>query len=324
MLSSPSAQWEHLRQLSRRSAFGFFRTLARSLLRLGLDVTTSRISLVKESYERLYEKFRPDGSAVASTSVGPLWVDADKRGAAPRLLLFGTYEPAVGRAIEICAEPGMRVFDIGANVGFFTRLAASAVAPNGQVVAFEPDPENLVQLRRNATLTSVSVLVESFAVADSRTVARLYRDHRSNTRSSLEIIGQRGVRDVQAVATISLDEWCDDHRIESVDLIKIDIEGAEMRALAGARATIAKSRPLVIVEVWPQGLRAHGADFVDVIDWLESNHYECTPIGENFLDRKVTGIGDLHFVPPSQVEQPDGSRHINLLCRPLSVRGAGS
>jgi FkbM family methyltransferase len=151
---------------------------------------------------------------------------------------------------------GAGFIDVGANLGYYTRLAAHLVGPNGRVVAFEPVPETCRLLRRN-THEFGQVLAEEYAVADSEATVEFYV-HPSADQSSL--FPTAATRKI-SVPTRVLDDWND--RLERCDMIKMDIEGAEMAALRGARKLLARCKPLVFFEYAPETIGMTGATISD-------------------------------------------------------------
>jgi FkbM family methyltransferase len=157
---------------------------------------------------------------------------------------LGSAEPSVQLALERIIRPGMTVFDIGANVGFFTVIAARLVGDGGTVVAFEPLPENVAAIHHNVELNGFGsrVRVEQAAVGDSDGVA-------SFVVREMGGWGHVGAGGSLAVQTVMLDARISAGQVPVPDLIKLDIEGGEVAALAGLRSTLADHRPVILVEL---------------------------------------------------------------------------
>ncbi len=174
-----------------------------------------------------------------------LYVRLDDWVIGARISLSRTYEPHVAREARALLRPAMRVIDLGANIGYYTMLAAAHVGPSGSVLAFEPDPANGALLARSVAANGFrNVTLVPCAAAGATAAVDLLLDD-SNGR--LVAAGTPGARRVQAVA---LDQLLGpDH---PVDLIKMDIEGAEGLALAGMGRIIAASRPTIISEFSPR------------------------------------------------------------------------
>jgi len=152
---------------------------------------------------------------------------------------LGTYERQMQRLFRERIRPGATVFDVGANVGFFTLLASNLAGDSGRVYAFEPLPRNLDFLERHIRLNELSnVHVESLAVAAASGEAHF----RIAPHASMGGLAEGG--DLRVV-TASLDDLIAAERVARPDFIKMDIEGAESDALRGAAQLLA-SGPLTI------------------------------------------------------------------------------
>lgn len=188
--------------------------------------------------------------------------------------MFGAAE--VGLLGRICRE-GMSVLDIGANVGFHTLFFARAVGAGGRVWAFEPDPGNFAMLLGNLKLNAYrNVIAVPSAVGAATGKASLYRspfhcDHRVYPTWN----GQPSV----PVDMVSVDEFLPPG--QRVDLVKMDIQGAEGFALRGMRRTIASNPGLVmLMEFWPEGLRKAGFHPGEVLSDLQGLGFALYRIDE--------------------------------------------
>jgi FkbM family methyltransferase len=174
----------------------------------------------------------------------------------------GMYEPPVTRVFQHYARKGAAVVDVGANWGYFTLVAASAVGSTGSVAAFEPDPRQFAALSRNLALNGFGyVTARQAAVSDAagRVTLRGYTDRDEN----------RGISRIGAAADAPAERQFDvetvalDDRIDRapIDLVKIDVEGAEDLVLEGMRRGLAAHRyRALILELHPGLLRARGVD----------------------------------------------------------------
>lgn len=162
------------------------------------------------------------------------------------------YEPDVCAIIERIVKPGWVCVDIGAHLGWITRLLANLVGPGGYVIAFEAHPANVEQLRHNLADWGLArrVRVENMAVSDgTRDVVWLFP---GRNRSSAEwnivghdVEGKETAPELQVPAT-ALDEYFFSTR--HVHFVKIDVEGAEAQVLAGMRHLLREHRPIVLIE----------------------------------------------------------------------------
>jgi len=166
------------------------------------------------------------------------------------LIVRGTLEPPVQEALRRLLAPGDVFYDIGANVGFFTLLGARLVGPAGRVVAFEPVPWCARAVGNNIELNEFGhAQIRAEAVGDADGIARLLVVGEASW-SHLESTGRHAdVRDEIDVAVVALDSLVAAGTLPPPDVLKIDTEGAELQAIEGARATIARHRPAIVCEL---------------------------------------------------------------------------
>ena len=171
------------------------------------------------------------------------------------------YEEELGYLASILS-PGDVFIDAGAGYGIYSLLAAQQVGESGQVLAFEPAARTFEVLERNIALNSLTNVIERrVALADRSGTTSLFI-YADGSRNSLGGGASAGAR--QTVETSTLDEELARARLNRVDVIKIDTEGAEEIVLRGAKRVLAGSHPMVIFEANPEaashlGLKAEGA-----------------------------------------------------------------
>jgi FkbM family methyltransferase len=160
---------------------------------------------------------------------------------------LGSYEHEKRRAFESEIFAGGTVFDVGAHVGFYTLLASKLAGPEGRVVAFEPVPRNLLFLREHLRLNRVKNVEVVEAAASSRSGSVSFDLGPTHTMGA--VTGSGGL----VVRSVALDDFVESGTAPAPDVIKMDIEGEELRALEGARRLLERSRPTVF-------LATHGAE----------------------------------------------------------------
>ena len=180
---------------------------------------------------------------VAGRLRGKWWIPAS--GGKVIRVLNGTYEREQTEFFRNELRPGGTVVDIGAHVGYYTLLSAELVGPTGKVVAFEPNPRNFAFLRRHVTINRChNVDVEQLAVADRSGAEGFQAGAGSGTGRLVEAGGL-------SVRTVTVDEFCGARALRPTAM-KIDVEGAELRVLRGAKAILERDRPVIF-------LSTHGA-----------------------------------------------------------------
>jgi FkbM family methyltransferase len=158
-----------------------------------------------------------------------------------RAVFMGTYEAIEANLLSRNLEAGMVFADVGANVGFYTALAASLVGSNGRVLAFEPSPyayKRLLDLVTKNQLHNVTPINQG--VADRPGRLQLYLGTGSRNHSPTMVAHAN--TDQFEVPVTTLDEITSELGIDRIDFLKVDVEGFEPRVLAGAHRLLAERR----------------------------------------------------------------------------------
>ena len=223
-------------------------------------------------------------------------------------LHFGVYEKAETRFFESSCRGGMTFLDVGANIGYYTALAARAVGPNGKVVALEPDPESYSYLEKTIDANSAGN-VKSFRVAASDAPANLPLFISKDNRGDNRLYASADKRPQIEVEARPVGELLTENNISTVDLIKIDVQGYEPKVIAGLSETIARSPNLTILtEFWPKGITEGGGEaktFLDDLRTLGLTLYELRSDGNL---SELTDDNDLIF-------RHQGRKYTNLVGR---------
>jgi FkbM family methyltransferase len=213
---------------------------------------------------------------VRSGAAEGLWLAVNPR--TGQAISQGSCEPAVQRFLVAHVRHGMVVYDLGANLGFFSLLSARLAGPGGRVYSFEPDRGNADLLRSSAernALTNVEV-VEAAAWESSGWVAFASADSATTPdRGTGSVRTGRENSGDSRVAAIALDDFLG--RAQAPNLIKCDVEGAEVAVFRGAARLLEASRPVIVCEVHStengrelsELLQARGY----ALHWLDANHF---------------------------------------------------
>jgi FkbM family methyltransferase len=170
----------------------------------------------------------------------------------------GTYEPGVQEQLRKLLGAGCTFWDVGAHVGFFTLLASRLVGEGGHVRAFEPVEENRVRLQTALDLNGArNVTVHGCALAADAGERMLYAHEASNMWT---LVPERGEDQRVRIECRTLDELTS--ALGPPDLIKIDVEGAEVDALRGGRELLMRRRPTLIVEFTDDAAQAAGSELL--------------------------------------------------------------
>jgi FkbM family methyltransferase len=165
------------------------------------------------------------------------------------IYFHGSYEPDLAHLFEALIKPGMTVVDAGANVGELTLRAAQLVGPKGKVISIEPSPDVHSRLARNITRNGLQdrVIAVAAAASSSNGQADFFLGSEPDSLSSslnapADFRGER-----RPIETIRLDSVTSNHGLSQVDLIKIDVEGAEFDVLDGARKLLSSAVPPYVI-----------------------------------------------------------------------------
>ncbi len=162
------------------------------------------------------------------------------------------YEPHVTEGLRRCLKPGDCFLDIGANIGYFTLLGAALVGAHGRVLAFEPNRDNCALLTKSLRQNQFrNVRLYPYAVGAKEQTLALYRHGTSSTSILRDKSSQQAPPPGRpyGVRAVVLDDFLAD--LDRLDVIKIDIDGFEPRALQGMQRLIQRHRPVIFTEFCP-------------------------------------------------------------------------
>lgn len=191
-------------------------------------------------------------------------------------LALGVYENFEAILFQKEIQQGMTVLDMGANLGYYTVMFAHLVGPSGKVIAFEPDPQSGVVLKKNILANEFhNVSFVEKALSDHTGFIKLYVS--IENRGDNRIYDTKDGRESIEVEMVSLDDYLP--KDTKIDLIKMDVQGAESLILSGMEKTIKRSSPLIIfTEFWPKAIIETGKS------------------PENFLQKLIDLGFTLHFI----------------------------
>jgi FkbM family methyltransferase len=161
------------------------------------------------------------------------------------------------------------VIDVGGNIGQTALPLALALGDDGRVISFEPFPDTRRRFCRNLELNpDLGVTVEPLALGNAPGIAKMVR--RCRTNSGANQIADEG----QQVRVVTLDEYASE--MDRVDLIKVDVEGYELKVLEGAAGLLDKHRPRLYIELDDAALVRHGASAHQLLNFIASKGYRIT------------------------------------------------
>ncbi|MCZ7574924.1 MAG: FkbM family methyltransferase [Ardenticatenaceae bacterium] len=217
------------------------------------------------------------------------------------------------RIVASALRAGDVYLDIGANEGQMVSIASVATEPSGRVYAFEPREKAFQHLQLLCTAYRLAnVDLFQFLVGDHDGERVLFESSGAPSSSSLSREWAGGVPRVYPM--ITLDTWARQNSVQRVDLIKIDVEGAEMQVLRGAMQLLRQTQPLVIMEIRGREVRRRilGYDVPDLMELLCSVGYE------EFYSLRAAGLARIK----RETEILPGDNDL-LACCPRNTSDAG-
>lgn len=205
---------------------------------------------------------------------------SDENGVSASLLLEGSYEKEETQLIKGLLKRDMVFVDIGANIGYYSLLASKSCKV---IYSFEPDPRNFLMLMKNIRLNNyTNIYLFNKAVLDNNNPISFYMDSKNFGGSSFAETNPEEVGGKISIKPIRLDDIFIDSKI---DLIKIDVQGAEERVIKGAINTI-KNNPniKIIMEFCPYGIRQVGDNPENLLNLLDELGFSMKVIEENLRE----------------------------------------
>jgi len=228
-------------------------------------------------------------------------------GAAALIYFQGASEPELANFVKKFLRPGMVFVDVGAHLGEYTILGASMVQAAGRVHAFEARPDTFEILARNIQLNEVrNVAAQACGVWKDEGFCEFEKTPDPSVSALRPNAVAGDGRSLVRVKTISLDHYFSDSKLSKPALIKIDVEGAELQVLKGARSLLSSPEaPVVIVEYGPANTVAFGYRAGEVCDFLKELGYMIYQLNGDGLKR---------------IEYPPVLEHANDTCNLIAAK----
>ena len=273
-----------------KTAFIFLNRFAGHLPRISRKLLGG---LFGSYYETILEKLRPSEIMQIACQGSLMYVDTRDDSIARYLLTEGVWEPYETELMKQSIKPHMIFVDIGANMGYYTLLAARLMNGTGKVVAIEPISGNLRLLSLSVQANAyTNVIAVQEAVSNRAARTKLFFDQKNCTIVSFseDNLWAKGGGFVY-VNTMTLDSLLSDLEIEKVDVMKIDVEGAEGLVFEGGRK-IFRYVNKIFMEFKPQALRNLGTDPEKLtkqlihggfeISLIDEKNRRCIPVGQDY------------------------------------------
>lgn len=239
----------------------------------------------------------------------------DLRDRIQRLMWGGMFEPQVTRVVRQFLRPGMVFIDVGAHIGYFAVLAAAQVGPQGAVLAYEADPDNYERLNANLSPYPWARALH-MAVCAAEGEVTFYRTPQKEETGWGSLLGGEEHREAVVVPGTTLDHEVVARGLTRVDMVKVDVEGAEVQVLMGSDHLLAEFRPFWLMELNPQCLARGGYSRDDVLRLFREREYRLFHLGQD----KGKAIVTLIAIPEERREQTNGIGQWGIPIQPMLMR----
>jgi FkbM family methyltransferase len=232
-----------------------------------------RIKPIRAVYDWLFHLLKPKSVMVQGHR---MWLDNHDT---LELATHEVYEPFETALFKKEIKPGQTVLDIGANIGYYTLIAAKLAGPAGKVYAFEPDPDNFALLKKNTETNGYAnaVLVNK-AVSDKTKTAKLFLN--KTNKGDHRLYDSKDGRSFISIQTVKMDDFFK-KTDKKINFIKMDIQGSEAGAMEGLKILIRKNPRLkLITEFWPYGINQAGYSAARYLGTLKKLEFKIFEISE--------------------------------------------
>jgi len=252
---------------------------------------------IKVIHEFAKKKLRKDFAVVQGNK---MFLEED----ALNLSVNGVYEKFLTEVVKKEIKEGDVVLDIGSHIGYFTLIFAKLVSKTGKVFAFEPAPSSFLLLKKNIEINGYkNVVLVNKAVSNRNGKLRLFLNEKNKSDNRI-YNSNNGWKSIE-IESIKLDDYFKDYK-RKIDLIKIDVQGAEWRVVDGMRDLLRRNKNIKLIsEFWSSGLEKGGIKPFDYLDMLFKNGFVISEINEK--KGKV--------VPLNLPKLLNESHHTNIICK---------
>lgn len=206
-------------------------------------------------------------------------------------------------------QPEMNFIDVGANVGIYSALALRAQkTANSRVLCIEPDPNSIVYLKKTLSSNITpnnNVILCPVAASDKEEKIFLYKN--SSNKGDNRIYADPLLDQIDETYSKKIDTLCEENGIDEVGFLKIDVQGAEFKAISGGGQILSKSKNCILMtEFWPYGLNKCNSSPNEYINLLRELGFVLFELKGKNLRR----INDIEFF----INKCKGRKYKNLIC----------
>jgi FkbM family methyltransferase len=235
-------------------------------------------ALIADTAVAAIEILQDELRIVTDENVKMVW-DPNDIGTAPSVMVAnGHYETVESHALFKAAEGAQTIFDIGANVGYYSLHWVSRLAPEGKIHAFEPVPATYSWLLRNIAANHFErrICANNFALGSEITGGKIFfpLESGAGAASTKSLHPEEKTIDIDILIS-TIDRYFQAANLKRFDLLKADVEGAELFVIKGGIKTIAALKPLIFLELLRKWSKPFGYHPNDVIALLGQLGYRC-------------------------------------------------
>lgn len=192
------------------------------------------------------------------------------------LFLFDIYEKNTVRHLLKMVKPGMTFFDVGSNIGTYSVLLAHFL-PKGEVFSFEPLTKNFENLQHNITLNNFhNIHAHKLGLSDRHRECEIFYIANESNLGSASLKRKNASQQSETIKMVDLDSFCNEHKIDNIDIMKIDVEGAESTVLKGGEKVIAKQDKMILVmELMDEHLKKFNSSSREIYDYLIAMQFKA-------------------------------------------------
>ena len=225
------------------------------------------------------------------------------------------YEPHVTAALKKILKTGQTFVDVGANIGYFSLLASIIVRPNGKVIALEPMVQNYSLFEKSIKLNEIkNIELQRIAALNENKPINMIQVKRFNSGSFHILNDPHWNMDIYTVEGKRIDDFLYN---EKIDVVKIDVEGAEGLVLKGMLETIKKSRPVIFMEFSPLSLidisKIAGDELLGMLQNLDYSFQDVDSFKGKFFGKTNSKLNKLL--------KNRKSTHLDIIVFPNSLLG---
>ncbi len=198
----------------------------------------------------------------------------------------GDYESDNYAFLKENIKEGMQVIDIGAHIGLFSVCTSQLTGPTGKIICFEPTPDTFSILKETLRINHCdNVIAQQAAVGVAPGKATFYISNELEGCNSNSLVLHKDKKQIEGydVTITSIDALCSEYSLKP-DLIKIDVEGAELDVLKGGINTLKTGRPLIILGLHPAFIAAKGDSLNEIWDLLKECRYQVIYDGSEITE----------------------------------------